>query len=553
MGMGKLMRATFAASAIAALGSGCGSDVQTTLHQIDNEPFEGEFDYPGLETDVACASSAECEDGDRCTEDRCVEGECVAFAIPSTDCCSADVLFSESFDGTIDDGVAMSQLNGAAGWHILPARATSEPYGLYFGDPTTMSYNVGEHVAGEVVLPAVDLPLDRISVLTMRLFAGIETSWEFDLFWVKADVIEGGAVAETVDLLDKRGIPANAYEAFALVELDLEPMRGRRIVIRFGFDSIDEVNNDFEGVWLDDLQVLATCPVPGVCSQDSDCDDHDECTINICAPAGCLETFSCDTPDPDPTVDETNPCLADDAPDDCCISDADCDDGDSATINTCNGATCETTLNPDACDEAVECDDGESCTTDSCNNNFCRYVGDGSAACCTESLETLADFDNESLQGIYVTDNFETGVFWTTDKTRSSGGEFSLYCGDPVTQTLASTERVKTSATTRPIDVPVGGTTTIAFDLYKATRFAKNYDVFQAFILRDGALLPAWSSKLLPNGTTDSAWRHVRVPLTFHAGQRVQVRFVFDSVDAPTQGHEGVYIDSLRVETVCDE
>jgi hypothetical protein len=256
----------------------------------------------------------------------------------------------------------------------------------------------------------------------------------------------------------------------------------------------------------------------------------------------------------DPSVDgcEPSPCQAIGAPDDCCLVDADCDDGDPRTLDVCEGATCVHPRNPDACLADTDCDDDEACTTDRClADATCSHTGDASTGCCEAGMKTIADFDRESLQGLYVTDNFETGLFWRTDRTRATSGEFGLYCGDPVSQTYAHETRVKSSATTRTLEIPKGGETTLSFDLYKATRIAKHRDIFQVLALREGALFPLWTSKGLANGTTDGGWQRVTVPLTGYAGQSLQVRFVFDSVDALGEPFEGTYLDTISLETVC--
>jgi hypothetical protein len=41
------------------------------------------------------------------------------------------------------------------------------------------------------------------------------------------------------------------------------------------------------------------------------------------------------------------------------------------------------------------------------------------------------------------------------------------------------------------------------------------------------------------------------VDLSGFAGQDIQLRFVFDSVDAHAPALEGTYIDTLRLETTC--
>ncbi len=531
----------------------CGNDLQTKLIQVDDK-VTGEHLLPAPTDGSECITSAHCEDGDLCTENRCVDRVCIDFTLPTEECCETEVLFVEGFDGTIAEGVSFTQLNGEAGWHVLKDRAASPPGALYFGDPDSMSYDVGVQVAGEVALPAMDLPADREVVLTMRIYALIETSPEFDHFSIEADVIENGVVSTTREVLAKRNLPVEAYQDFALVSADLEGLSGRRVVVRIRFDSIDGMNNAYEGIWIDDLQLLASCPLAvAVCEIDADCADDDPCSASACSDEGCLYTNVCTLPDPDPVDDivDADPCAADDAPADCCTSDADCDDGLAATIDVCEGGSCVHTLNPDSCVTPADCDDDEVCTTETCNDGLCSYAGTIGAGCCVPGTFHIADFDNETLQGLYVTDNFETGVFWRPDKTRSTSPHYALYCGDPVTQSYRAERRVKSSATTRPFEVSKGGQARVEFDLYKRTRLAKNYDVFQVMVLRDGALLPAWTSKSLKDGTTAGSWQRITVPLGDFAGQTIQLRFVFDSVDTPSGLFEGVYIDSIDVETVC--
>ena len=246
-----------------------------------------------------------------------------------------------------------------------------------------------------------------------------------------------------------------------------------------------------------------------------------------------------------------DPCAAPGAHDNCCTSDADCDDGNPETLNICEGAECVASWAPEGCVSDAECADAEACTLDRCDAGQCIYEGTFGAACCAPESLAIASFDQESLEGIYVTDNLETGVFWRPDPTRSTSGGFSLYCGDPVTQTYGIGERVKSSATTPVMTVAAGGQTQLHFELFMATRASKQLDVFQVFVLRQGVLTPIWSSKVFASGST-MGFLPVAVDLSHYAGQDIQLRFVFDSVDANAGSFEGIYLDQLRLETTCD-
>lgn len=526
----------------------CGSDDRSRRQRIDEPPHH---DSPLDPIDVPreCSVSASCEDGDRCTENRCVAEACVAIPIPSEQCCDTVSLFEEDFDGDdLAPGLELSALNDAAGWTVVGAeRTSSPPNALYFGDPALRTYDKGVQVAGSVTLPPIALPRDREAVLSMRLYAAIEPTLEYDLFWVEADIVGDTTAGETVRLLSKRELPFVAFQDFALIDVPLTALAGEDVVLRLRFDTLDGNSNAFEGVYIDDLRVEGLCPIPAPCVSDAECATGDACLASACSEVGCVSTDLCQGEEP-------SPCDVDDPPAGCCTSDAECADGDPHTLDVCDGASCAHPPNPDACTDDASCDDGDACTTDTCDSATatCTHTGRVAPGCCTPGELAIADFDDESLQGLYVTDNAESGLFWRPDRTRATSGEFALYCGDPRTQTYASPVRVKSSVTTRPLTLPSGGTTRLELDLFKATRTARNWDVFQVFALRDGALFPLWSSRELVDGTTLGTWQRLSIPLDSHAGADLQLRFVFDSVGAVDGPFEGVYLDTIGLVTTCE-
>ncbi len=112
--------------------------------------------------------------------------------------------------------------------------------------------------------------------------------------------------------------------------------------------------------------------------------------------------------------------------------------------------------------------------------------------------------------------------------------------------------RVKSSATTPAIEVPAGGTTTLRLDLRKVTRLNPNVDVFEVLVLRDGALIQLFSTKSLPDGGVSESFESQDVSLESFAGQTIQLRFVFDSVNAPGVTLDGVTMDALELVTDCE-
>jgi hypothetical protein len=103
------------------------------------------------------------------------------------------------------------------------------------------------------------------------------------------------------------------------------------------------------------------------------CDDGNPCTTDSCVnPTGCAHANNtnacndgnaCTTPD----ACAAGSCGGAYSPSaGCCTTNANCNDGNPATTDTCSGGTC-TNIQVTNCTASAECDDGDVCTTDVCN------------------------------------------------------------------------------------------------------------------------------------------------------------------------------------------
>lgn len=114
----------------------------------------------------------------------------------------------------------------------------------------------------------------------------------------------------------------------------------------------------------------ATARVPDCCVVDAECDDGDESTLNYC--------------------DHGNKCRVRTR----CVRDSDCDDGVADTVDTCNrfamsgtgcthtvptcelglvGCNASTLFPPGSCTSNADCDDGDASTEDTCHAAHCRH------------------------------------------------------------------------------------------------------------------------------------------------------------------------------------
>jgi hypothetical protein len=109
-------------------------------------------------------------------------------------------------------------------------------------------------------------------------------------------------------------------------------------------------------------------PLCDVCERDEDCNDQNVCTRDACRSCHCVHEPLPDCEPPPP------PCGG-------CVRDADCeDDGSICTIERCvEGGRCahvpvDLCESGRPCDGDAECNDGDSCTTDSCTlHGFCVF------------------------------------------------------------------------------------------------------------------------------------------------------------------------------------
>ncbi len=160
-----------------------------------------------------------------------------------------------------------------------------------------------------------------------------------------------------------------------------------------------------------------------VCTTNTQCDDNDVCTIDVCTkPAGsptgtctittipscCSTAAQCNDADAC-TTDTCNPathtCGHADLPN-CCTTDTDCDDNQTCTADHCNVAThaCTHAAIAGCCTDTSDCDDGVSCTFDRCDmaTHSCRNVRFPN--CCTDDAQ-CADTNVCSIDHCDLTTN----------------------------------------------------------------------------------------------------------------------------------------------------
>ncbi|NUN14217.1 MAG: hypothetical protein HUU55_11335, partial [Myxococcales bacterium] len=342
----------------------CTQDVCSTSHECTHPPIAGSCDDADpCTTNDQCKNGTcvgqiiQCDDQNSCTTESCVAGDCTYTLVnKSAECCNF-VLVDEPFSTNLTaSGWKLTNSNSKAGWNQTSVRFSSPPSALYFGDPSTLSYNAGL-AKGTAESPAFTLPNATDAFLEFALWLDVEQSLDYDVFFVEAAPVSGGA--PTV-LLTKPSKPPT--QQFQKMSLPLTQFAGQTIKIRFIFDTIDASTNHREGVVIDDLRIWIGCPKPA-CAADNDCDDGNVCTTDSCIDNTCAHV---------PTTG-------------CCTQNVHCDDMNPCTTDTCTEGQCFYSKQPNCCQSAADCDDQLVCTTDQCDQS----------KGCTHTQNTLAcnDFD----------------------------------------------------------------------------------------------------------------------------------------------------------------
>ncbi len=203
-------------------------------------------DKPGC-----CGGPADCDDGQPCTADTCTAFHCghspVAGFVPHVEW---------DFDNGSLEGFKITGGSGAVTWQLSDAMAISAPWSLYFGDPGGPTLNNGKTVAGTVTTPPATLADAGPHLLRAWTFIDCEPLFSRDVVSIR---VQHGA--EETEVWTKEDIGGTTGLTWKEIEIDLTPLDlgGETIQLVFSFDSIDSLNNDYQGIYFDDIRVLWPC------------------------------------------------------------------------------------------------------------------------------------------------------------------------------------------------------------------------------------------------------------------------------------------------------
>jgi hypothetical protein len=201
-------------------------------------------------------------------------------------------IFTDNFDdNNISDWTVVKVSSGVTTWQLSSNHAHSPSRALYFGRHATGTYADGsKRVQAYAQTAPMHLPAGTTPQLSFRLWLETQryvSSVTKDVLWVEVVDAFGVVTAVWNSTTTLEGTTnGNFYPMF----VSLGDWAGEDISLRFRFDSYDSSSNDFEGAYIDDINVDTAC-----CLASSDCDDGDACTIDLCNAQSCnyINTCTC--------------------------------------------------------------------------------------------------------------------------------------------------------------------------------------------------------------------------------------------------------------------
>jgi methionine-rich copper-binding protein CopC len=201
------------------------------------------------------------------------EGASRAAVLGRTDTVAASTttVFSADFESglqgfTINNGPIPGHVAGL--WHLSTGRGNqaghSPTHSLYYGRNEGPNgggdYNVGNN-AGYVTSSPIALPTGGRLVLDFNYLLLTEGNGSFDVASVQVST-NGGATFTTVSSSQSSAQLPLSGAWRAAPTIDLTAYAGQTILLRFSFDTIDSVDNNHEGWYVDDVKIQQQMPTP---------------------------------------------------------------------------------------------------------------------------------------------------------------------------------------------------------------------------------------------------------------------------------------------------
>ncbi len=170
----------------------------------------------------------------------------------------SNVLKLESSDPPVD-GVEPTLFDfegGEQGWettglfHRSSLEVVSGQYAMWMGQESTIDYNTGDRVEASLTSPVIDLTEHTTVRLMWESLLDVEASTARDQAVVEV-ATQAGGFDNWTPVWEKEA----PTTTFKLENLDLSSYGGKKVQLRFRFDSVDASNNEGLGWFIDDVWI----------------------------------------------------------------------------------------------------------------------------------------------------------------------------------------------------------------------------------------------------------------------------------------------------------
>ena len=173
-------------------------------------------------------------------------------------------------------------------WNLSTLRSYSTSHAWYYGQGT---YDTGVGNSGTLTSAPVDLTNSTNATLSFSYWREVEDYPNFAYDHTYVEVSYDGGPWTRVWQLDSTDPSGNTWKQASL------PLESKMVYVRFGFDTLDSVSNNFEGWYVDDVDVSGTpasniAPVAADDSYSTDEDAGAVVTLSATDPEECELTFT---------------------------------------------------------------------------------------------------------------------------------------------------------------------------------------------------------------------------------------------------------------------
>ncbi len=330
-----------------------------------------------------CQTAADCDDQKPCTTDRCVQNSCsheatccttasdcvpVQTAIDScaeATCTSAGCGLVNAGGGCCAPDVKSTSFEPTDTWAVTTAPSTVGNWTVFLNSATvtakTGTYFLGYLGSNTPVLGGGSIAVAKMAPLLLPAGTTVSLGFSFQGYWNSPNILRLRAITTLGSWVIWQG---NGEVSWTPVKLNLTGFAGRSgtQVLSLQWEFVSSTLTESVVVQIDDVALTSTCAAAS-CKTAADCNDGLSATAESCGNGQCIFATASDY----------------------CETSAACDDGKACTADSClpTKLQCNHSAVFNCCTDTAQCDDKNPCTIDACNGgNQCSHQTLPGSACC---------------------------------------------------------------------------------------------------------------------------------------------------------------------------